>query len=572
MRFVSFLAAGALAAPAIAQLSLVAPNGYAATQGNTNNAFPWNQAATSTHSQFIYDSTNFTLQGVNTPVLINRLRYRPAPGVTTWSGGSWPTVRIDLATCPTDFLAVSTTYASNLGPDVTTVHNGPVVVQAGSGTSPTAWHIDIALTTPFLYDPTGGDLTVDIQLTGTGWSGQSCQADHVSGVTALGTRLFNTTSATAPTGTIGTNYVAVCEFGYVNPGGGPVATNTTLGSGCVNVPDVSSYELFGSAASFDLSNNSIWLVHTGNGYLALPGATPYVTPSPTAQTLTLTDDSETTVTLSQPMRVGASGSTTSLVVCSNGYVSAASGNGTGFTPTVSTFLNGSRAWWCLAWHDYNPAITTAGAGRVKFEQIGNIAYITWEGVWDFGGTTAANANTFQAQFDVTTGSVTYVYGTMSTLGNGFLVGFSDGGNSADPGSMDISAALPATYQAATFAVLPLQLSGATRPILNTNWNLTTSNVPSNGTIGLDIFGLTDPNIADLGFLGAPGCGSRASLDVVNAWIVAGSTHAYSLAIPNNPALLAFQVYTQGAVLQPGVNTLLGGIITSNGIRGTLGSQ
>jgi hypothetical protein len=52
---------------------------------------------------------------------------------------------------------------------------------------------------------------------------------------------------------------------------------------------------------------------------------------------------------------------------------------------------------------------------------------------------------------VTTGSVNVVYQTMSTLGNGFLVGFADTGASADPGSMDISAALPATFTT-TFAV------------------------------------------------------------------------------------------------------------------------
>jgi PKD repeat protein len=219
MRFVSLLAAGVLAVPAFAQFAAVAPNGYAPIQGNTNNAYPWNQATLSTHSQFIYDSTNFTLQGINAPVLINRLRYRPATTTTGWAGGSWPNVRIDLATCPVDYLAVSTTYAANLGPDLTTVHQGAVVVQGGTGSGPNNWHIDIQLTTPFVYDPNAGDLTVDIQLDGTGWTGASTQADHVSGATSLGTRLYNTTSATAPTGSIGTNYVAVCEFGYVPAAG-----------------------------------------------------------------------------------------------------------------------------------------------------------------------------------------------------------------------------------------------------------------------------------------------------------------------------------------------------------------
>ena len=51
-----------------------------------------------------------------------------------------------------------------------------------------------------------------------------------------------------------------------------------------------------------------WL-RAGNGYPALPGISTYVPPSATAQVLALTDDSETTVTLSQAMPVGSSSST-----------------------------------------------------------------------------------------------------------------------------------------------------------------------------------------------------------------------------------------------------------------------
>ncbi|HEY3484245.1 MAG TPA: hypothetical protein VGK49_02620, partial [Ilumatobacteraceae bacterium] len=321
--------------------------------------------------------------------------------------------------------------------------------------------------------------------------------------------------------------------GSVPPG---FATNTTLGAGCINVADVSSYENFATSAAFDLGNTAITLLHTGTGYLALPGVTTYVPPSGAAQVLALFDDSEATVTLSQAMPVGASSSTTTLTVCSNGFISSGTGNGTSFTPTPATFLNGSRAWWSLCWHDYNPSI--AGSGQVKFEQIGNIAYVTWDGVWDFGGTSAANANTMQAQFDVTTGTVHYVYGTTSTLGNGRLVGFSSAGASADPGSMDISAALPATYQAAVFAVIPLALSATTRPVLGTSWNLTTGNVPASGIFGVDIFGVADPGILDLFFLGMPGCQLRTSLDVIaGPWAVGGASHNYGFAVPAAPPSL-----------------------------------
>src|SRR5262249_31424661 len=118
MRLASLLAVGVFAATASAQFTLVTPNGYASTEGNSNNAYPWNRGTASTRIQFIYDSTNFTAQAVNVPVLISQLRFRAETAATTtsWPGGTWPNVRIDMATCPVDYLGASTTFANNLGP------------------------------------------------------------------------------------------------------------------------------------------------------------------------------------------------------------------------------------------------------------------------------------------------------------------------------------------------------------------------------------------------------------------------------------------------------------------------
>jgi hypothetical protein len=158
---------------------------------------------------------------------------------------------------------------------------------------------------------------------------------------------------------------------------------------------------------------------------------------------------------------------------------------------------------------------------------------------------------------------------MSTLGNGFLTGYSEAGASADPGSMDISVALPATYTAAVFHVLPLALSAASRPITGTSWNLNVSSIPATGLLGVEILGLSDPGINDLFFIGMPGCGLRANLDVLNAFLVAGATHAWSFNVPNNVALLNLHVYATSAVAQvPPVNAF--GFITSNGIDGLIG--
>ncbi|MCB9884917.1 MAG: PKD domain-containing protein [Planctomycetes bacterium] len=220
------MAATALAAVASAQFQLVAPDGYANAEGNASNTYPWQRNASSIRIQFIYDSSHFTNQSVVGPIIISNLRYRANATTSTWAGGSWPNVQIDMATATSDYLTPSTTFATNMGLDLTTVHSGAVTVQPGTGNGtgvPGPWYIDIPLSSTFLYDPTSGnDLVVDIQLDGTGWTGTSISADHVSSTGTpppMMSRVYSTSGPTATTGTVGTNYGAVCEFTYVPANG-----------------------------------------------------------------------------------------------------------------------------------------------------------------------------------------------------------------------------------------------------------------------------------------------------------------------------------------------------------------
>ena len=64
-----------------------------------------------------------------------------------------------------------------------------------------------------------------------------------------------------------------------------------------------------------------------------------------------------------------------------------------------------------------------------------------------------------------------------------------------------------------------------------------SNTLSGGLIPLPL---------DLGVLGAPGCNLRVSLDVTDTVIGAGTTANWNFAIPNNPALVGFQLFNQAA--------------------------
>jgi hypothetical protein len=560
-----------LVAVASAQTTIL-PASATGIAGNGTNSFPWGTNGNTfpgMRIQCVYDSTHFTTAPapITAPILISNVRWRANDVATTWTGGTYSHATVALGTAAVDHAAASTNFATNVGPDYTIVHSGPVTVAGGTGAGtgvPGAYVVDIVVNPPFYYDPNQGDLVVDSNyLNGSMTSGSLVGMD-VHSTNVLARRVFASSNHPLANGV--DSAAPVLEIAFTPaPAGTLLASNVALGVGCVAVPDVSFYESFATSAAFDLANTSLTLLRSADGYLAIPGSAAFVPPSGSATVLALTDNSQAAVTLSQAMPVGRAATTTTLNVCSNGFITAGTTVTTG-TPSATTMLNNLRAFWAVCWHDMNPAL--AGSGSVKFEQIGNIAYITWDGVWDNAGTSAADANTMQAQFDVVTGDVSYVYGVTSAGGNARLVGFSDASGSPNGGSIDISAVLPGTFQAASFRLAPLALAPMSRPVLGGSWNLLVTDVPATATLGIDIFGLADAGVNDLAFLGLPGCPLRATLDVLNVWLVAGNTHAHSLAIPNAPALLNVHVFANSVAFQPGVNAF--GAITSNGIDGTLG--
>jgi hypothetical protein len=446
----------------------------------------------------------------------------------------------------------------NAGPITTNiqVNTGDVVDVIGNWTPVASGnftaHNSYGNTTPFATTIEG----VPHTLNRTGWQWDI----GVPGWVATGT----TGTYLAPTtGAMG----RVLMYTSQNGGSGTLATNTALGQGCIR-RYASFYENFATPAAFDLANTGITMVPAAGSYLVTSGA-PFlpvgsVQSPPTA--LVLADDSEVTVPFTVGSFLGPNGPWTGVAVISNGVVSQAAGNSTIAAPAAATMLaNPQTAFYTQG--DWDPSAT--GGGTVWFEESAAVTTVTWDNVasWSVPGST----NTFQVQL-FASGLVSIAWGAMAPTGanGGILVGYSPGGPNLDPGSTDVSALAGALLLDPADGP-PLTLAGASRPVTNTTWNLSVTNIPAAGTLGIDVFGLSDPNVADLGFLGAPGCGARASLDVLSAWLVAGATHGYSLAIPNDPALVNFHVFTQSVVFQPGVNSLLGGVITSNGIDGKIGN-
>lgn len=342
------------------------------------------------------------------------------------------------------------------------------------------------------------------------------------------------------------------------------ASVVTFGTGCVQQDD-SFYELF-AAGGFDLASTTMTMLRQPTGYLvlnALPGT--FVTPGAGATVVANADDTEQTVALTGSMPI-AGGSTSSLTICSNGRIAlGATGNGTSYTPDAPTFLGWANTTICASWHDYNPIV--AGSGSIKFEQVGTIAYVTWDSVYSYATT---SPNRFQYQFDVTTGNVTIVYDTFSTAGNGHLVGYSVGGPST-ANNIDLSAVLPTTLTVFDAASAGLRLTTNSSPSLgNGSFAFVTSDVPNLVPIGVLFFGTAalNPGI-DLTFLGMPTCFGYTNADITSAsFPVAGGTGSVNLPIGSSPGLIGLSLTTQSLAFSLATPANL---VTSNGLTFTIGN-
>ena len=550
----------ALASTAAAQ-AVTLPAIFATAEGGTTGNV-WR--AGTNRVQCFYDSSNFVSQGVLLPITITSVDFRLGGGITPGNIVTYPSVEIYLQNSAVDFQTPSTTFASNRTVAFPTAPNfsGPVTTLAGVGTTPNNFFINVPLATPFVYDPSAGvDLLMEIVilvapapvLGSTISAGYSNPAHLCNSIRSVG-------STTALTGAA-SPFAPVAQFTYAPVPG--AAYNVAAGQGCIRYP-ASFYENFATSVGFDLSNTSLTFLPTGGGYVVTSGGGTFLPVGSigTPTTLALVDDSEVNV----PFTIGSFPGWTGLQICSNGFISQAAGNGTVAGGAPAALLgNPQTAFYC--WHDFDPA-TTPGTGAVKVEESAAVTTVTWDAVYDFGTSTP---NTMQFQFH-SSGIVNIVWQTMSNdpLANGFCVGYSPGGANSDPGATDISAMGSNPIVLAATDTDPLTLGWTSRPITGGSWDLAVTNIPAGGVLGIDIFGLADPGVNDLAFLGMPGCGLRATLDAMNVYFPAGSSHAYSLAIPANPALVGQSVYTTSAMfVVPSPNAF--GAITANGVQGVMGS-
>jgi hypothetical protein len=355
---------------------------------------------------------------------------------------------------------------------------------------------------------------------------------------------------------VGAGNLTIAVNGKV-PSGVPTASVTSVGTGC-GACSSSFYEYFGSAGAFDLANNGMALTWNNGSYQVGTSTATYV--PPTGTNLNLTDDSETSVSL--PFALPhPGGSTTTLQVCSNGFVSPAAGNGTSFTPDVAAFLGSTRPRWAACWHDLLPS----GTNNVYVDSSAAVVRVTWLDVPNFSG---GGTNTFQYQF-LPNGTIHVLWRAMTAAGNAYLVGYTPGGGALDPGSRDLSATLPAGFTQCGVDRQALALAAGSMPVLGTTVNLTTTNVPPGSPFGATVVSFTQAvpptNLSSIGMTGCEGHVVGGSTYTVFA---PGTSFVLPLAIPLGSSWIGVNVVAQAFSYSPPITPL--GAISSNGVELLLG--
>jgi hypothetical protein len=380
---------------------------------------------------------------------------------------------------------------------------------------------------------------------------------------ASGTTAFGPVSGLPTNGVLWRGTVHYCK----------AATNTAIGTGCgVNANSFYGYYPDAVIAQQALSGNVLRLAPNATGYVGTwengTAAAAYVSPAG-AIPLPVGDDSVATITPSTPLPTPY-GAQPVLSVSGNGIVAFGSFVDTPGTnpwlPGANGFLQSTNGG-VYAWHDYNSI--EPGSGGVSWLEAGNLLCVTFADVESYP-MGFQNRSTLQFQFDLLTGAIAIVFvgidgNPASPYGSSHLVGVTEPGSSMDPGSVDLATAPLVT--ASPEGGVRLSLQATSTPIRGTSWQLRTNDLPASTAFGFTVVGLSDPGWSDLAIVGMPGCGLRASLDILSAFTVAPGTvfHDWSIGIPAN-APLGLPVYATTLVApNPATNAL--GLITSNGVRG-----
>lgn len=334
---------------------------------------------------------------------------------------------------------------------------------------------------------------------------------------------------------------------------------TAYGTGCPGQfgnPYAEFYELFQPASSFDLTGYEMIPIGS-QGYLVQPTTATWF--SGFSNATNLADDQTIPVALPFTFPTPA-GSVTSVGLCSNGYLHLSNDLSAGYFPSSADFTGGSPRIFGAMSDWYRP-----GAGQIWSDQVNATTWaFTWDGVAEFANSTPAG--TWQMQIEAS-GRVVLLFQSMSfSSGRDMLTGFSRGNGVLDPGSTDISTAMPFATGTGLQPLVLSQNSG--NPVVGTTYNLRISQQPTSAVGAFMMLGFGQTAIP-LDSIGMTGCVQHMTLDA--AWFVpvARPDTIVGLNLPNRAIFIGYTLYAQAAELAPGVNPL--GVAASNGGQFTIGT-
>ncbi|BAZ52788.1 hypothetical protein NIES4103_54530 [Nostoc sp. NIES-4103] len=155
----------ALSTGGLAQAAIIVPNGLEATEGNINNGWPFGLGFQGRYQQ-VYSASEFA--SLSVPQLISQITFRPDSdfGNQGAFSSTLSNILINLSTTTSTPDNLSSIFANNVGADNVTVYSGSLLLESadeGPDAGPKNFDIVINLQNPFLYDPTKGNLLLDVK-------------------------------------------------------------------------------------------------------------------------------------------------------------------------------------------------------------------------------------------------------------------------------------------------------------------------------------------------------------------------------------------------------------------------
>jgi hypothetical protein len=165
---------------------IVAPNSSATVDGNGNNLVPA-FAGRTIRTQQVFSASEFGT--LSSPELITSIAFRPDRLVDS-DPSTIPSFQVNLSTTSKGPDGLSATFADNIGADDVVVFSGIWTLSSNHTGDPKDFDVVLNLQTPFLYDPSVGNLLLDMRTlespsTDFALDGLNIIGDSVSRVIAL---------------------------------------------------------------------------------------------------------------------------------------------------------------------------------------------------------------------------------------------------------------------------------------------------------------------------------------------------------------------------------------------------